>query len=64
MHGRVRGEMQPTIRLLRLLRECEAGLRGIAEDRPQLRHIADEMAAEAQKLKAELIEYGLIQGSA
>jgi hypothetical protein len=56
--------MQPTIRLLRLLRECEAGLRGIAEDRPQLRHIADEMAAEAQKLKAELIEYGLIQGSA
>ena len=56
--------MQPEVRLLRLLRDCEAGLRDMAGDRPHLRRIADEIGAEAQKLKRELIRDGLIQSSA
>jgi len=57
--------MQPRIRLLRQLREWEAGLRQIAEDRPQLDRIADEIAAETQKLQAELVaDDWLIEGTA
>ena len=55
--------MEPGIRLLRRLRDCEAGLREIAEVRPDLGRIADEIAAETQKLKAELIEHEMIQGT-
>lgn len=56
--------MQSEIRLLRLLWDCEAGLKELAGDRPNLRRIADEIAAEAQKLKTELVEVGTIQGTA
>jgi hypothetical protein len=56
--------MQPEITLLRQLRAWEAGLREIAEVRPNLRRIADEIALETQKLKAELVEDGPIQGTA
>lgn len=64
--GDVRGVgMQPRIRLLRQLRDWEACLREIAEERPQLGRIADEIAAETQKLKAELVgDDWLIEGTA
>ena len=52
--------MPQRLKLLRLLRDCEAGLRDILASRSDLRRFADGIAAEAAELKTELIQDGVI----